>query len=79
MIGYLQLPAVVTVDLKDILLAVGGAAFVVEALDSPYASWHWEGWRAEGEKLRQTVVGFARFSAREVRRIGQVLMKKPKG
>ena len=78
-IDYLQLPGVVTADLKDILLAVGGAAFVVEALDSPYASWRWEGWRAEGKKLRQAVVGFARFSAQEVRGIGQVLMKKHKG
>ncbi|MEJ2211520.1 MAG: hypothetical protein P8129_21135 [Anaerolineae bacterium] len=72
-LDYLQLPGVVTADLKDILLSVGAAAFVVEALDSPHVSWQWEGWRAEREKLRDLVTGFVRFSAQELRGVRQTL------
>lgn len=75
-IDYVQLPGVVTADLKDIYLAIGAAALVVETLDSPYVSWRWEGWRTEGTKLAKLLVGFVRFSAQQLHGIKGVLRRK---
>lgn len=75
-IDYIQLPGVVTADLKDILLAIGAAALVVETLDSPYVSWRWEGWRTEGRKLGQLLIGFARFSVGQLLGINRLLRRK---
>jgi lipoprotein signal peptidase len=77
-IDYIQLPGIVTADLKDILLSLGVAALVVETLDSPHVSWRWEGWRTEGRKLGQLLVGFFGFSVQQLRGIKRVLQRKSK-
>lgn len=72
-IDYIHLPGVVTADLKDILLTVGGSAFVVEALENPDITWHWHGWHAEVRELQQLLARVAGYSVEELRRIYQSL------
>ncbi len=40
-LDFIQIPGVVTADLKDILMAIGLAALVVEAIDNPEISFRW--------------------------------------
>jgi len=50
-LDYINLPGVVTADLKDILLTIGVAAFFVELLDNPEMSWRWSGWQKEKDEF----------------------------
>jgi hypothetical protein len=38
-LDFINLPEVVTADLKDIVISIGVAAFFAEALDNPELSW----------------------------------------
>lgn len=62
-IDYIRVPGVVVVDLKDILLSFGIAAFLIEAIENPAISLRWKGWRAEYRDARELVTGFMRFAA----------------
>ncbi|MDK2931809.1 MAG: signal peptidase [Bacillota bacterium] len=52
--GYIldciNLPGVVTADLKDIFLYVGAAALFAELVDNPGISLTWQGWRKDLER-----------------------------
>ena len=61
-VDYINLPHLVTADLKDIVAAVGVAAFVVETIDNPNLSWRWMGWQKEKDDLIRFVKRFCRFS-----------------
>lgn len=74
-VDFIRLPGVVTADLKDILVAVGVAAFFAEVLDNPKVSLHWKGWRREGEELLQLAASVIDFSIEELHRIGQILLR----
>lgn len=81
-VDFIQLPGVVTADLKDILLAVGVAAFFAEGFDNPEISWRWKGWRKEGEALVQSatsVVGYLKDELQGARRMLQRVFGKSAG
>lgn len=73
-VDYIQLPEVVTADIKDIVLAVGAAAFFAEWIDNPRISLRWKGWRREGRELRHLVVELTNFTLEELKRIWQVMI-----
>lgn len=65
---FINLPGLVTADLKDILVAFGAAAVFAEVLDNPELSWRWQGWRQEGEDLIQLTANLLSFSIQELRK-----------
>jgi lipoprotein signal peptidase len=67
-VDFIQLPGLVTADLKDIFLSVGVAALLAEALDNPAISLAWQGWRQEIWRLRRTGVSVVRFYHDAIRR-----------
>jgi Lipoprotein signal peptidase len=67
-LDFINLPGVVTADLKDIFAYVGLAALFAELVDNPAISLTWQGWRRELERTRRFITRFAAFSAREARR-----------
>ena len=74
-VDFINLPGVVTADFKDILLTIGAAAFVVEALDNPYVSWRWRGWRQEATAFRQLAARVIGFSVQELRAVWRTLVE----
>jgi lipoprotein signal peptidase len=75
-VDTLGLPGSVTADLKDIYIAVGVAALVVEWMENPNIDRGWRGWRAELASTRRVVVGFTRFVIQDLRNIsGRFLWK----
>jgi len=73
-IDFINLPGLVTADLKDILVTVGVAAFVVETLDNPKLSWRWTGWQEEKDDLVRLVTSLFSFSIQELRKARQAMM-----
>ncbi len=69
-LDWISLPGVITTDVKDFLLTLGGASLAAEALDRPDVSWRWRGWRAEGRDLDRQFREFASYAIREIRGIG---------
>lgn len=67
-VDFIQLPGLVTADLKDIFLSVGVAALLAEALDNPAISLVWQGWHQEIRRLRRTGVSVVRFYRDAMRR-----------
>jgi len=70
-IDFINLPGLVTVDLKDVFVTLSVGAVLAEALDNPGVTWRWQGWRKEGEDLIRLGTNLLRFSLREVRRARQ--------
>jgi len=75
-VDFIGLPSVVTADFKDILVAVGVAAFFAEALDNPNVSLRWRGWRREGRESLQLAMRIGNFILQEWRGIRQVWRKR---
>jgi lipoprotein signal peptidase len=74
-LDYIQLPGVVTADLKDILVAVGAAAFFAEWIENPRVSLQWKGWRREWRELRQLVANLTHFTLEEMRRFKREMVR----
>lgn len=74
-VDYIQLPGIVTADLKDILLTVGIAAFFAEWIENPRVSLKWKGWRREWSELRQLVANLTHFTLEEMRRFKQEMVR----
>ncbi|MDI7247513.1 MAG: signal peptidase II [Bacillota bacterium] len=72
-LDFINLPGVMTADLKDIFIYVGLAALFAELVDDPAISMTWLGWRRELERTRRFIRNFAAFSAREVRKVARML------
>ena len=68
-ISHIQLPGLVTADLKDVWVTIGVAALCAEALDNPKLSWRWGSWRNERDDLIQLLRDLYGFSIQELRRI----------
>jgi lipoprotein signal peptidase len=68
-VDYIELPGLVVADLKDIWLTVGIASLFAEALENPQLSWHWQGWRREGQDAVQLGRKLLRFSVQELCRM----------
>jgi lipoprotein signal peptidase len=66
-IDFINLPGLVTIDLKDVLVTISVGAILAEALDNPQVTWRWQGWRKEGEDLLNLGADLLSFSLREVR------------
>ncbi len=75
-LDFINLPGLVTADLKDILVTVGVAAFVVETLDNPKLSWRWTGWQEEKDDLVRLVTSLFSFSIQELRKARQAMMSR---
>jgi lipoprotein signal peptidase len=67
-IDFINLPGLVTVDLKDVLVTISVGAILAEALDNPKVTWRWQGWRKEGEDLIRLGTDLLSFSIRQLRR-----------
>ncbi len=74
-VDFLELPGLVTADLKDIWLTLGIAALFAEAVDNPQLSWRWRGWREEGKDLGRLARSLLRFSAAELSRAWEVVAR----
>lgn len=76
--GYIldciNLPGVVTADLKDIFTYVGLAALFAELVDNPGTSLTWQGWRRELERTCRLIRDFAAFSAQEVHGVARTIL-----
>lgn len=68
-VDYIELPGLVSTDVKDILVLVGGAALIVEALDSPNISLRWRGWRQERDDLLRLARGLSSYAVRDLERV----------
>ncbi|MBN2385819.1 MAG: signal peptidase II [Anaerolineales bacterium] len=75
-IDFINLPGLVTADLKDILITIGVAALFAEALDNPQLSWRWGGWQKERDDLIRLVKGLYSFAGQEVHEVWQAMMRK---
>lgn len=75
-VDFINLPGLVTADLKDILITIGVAAFFVEALDNHELSWRWTGWQKERDDLIRLVRTLCGFSVQELHAIWQAVMSK---
>jgi len=67
-LDFIQLPGVVAADLKDILMAIGLASFLVEAIDNPEITFHWKGFRNEVHGLCHLSSSFIHFASSEIRK-----------
>ena len=75
-VDYINLPGLVTADLKDVLITIGVAALFVEVLDNPKLSWRWAGWRRERDDLIQLLANLYNFSVQELREARQAVRSK---
>lgn len=66
-LDFIQIPSIVIADLKDILIAVGLAAFFSEAIDNPEISWGWRGRRNKLRDLLRLCSNIIHFSINEIR------------
>jgi len=75
-LDFINLPGLVTADLKDILVAIGAAAVFAETLDNPELSWRWAGWQKERDDLIRLVTSLRSFSIQELRKTQQAVMSR---
>jgi lipoprotein signal peptidase len=75
-VDFINLPGLVTADLKDILITIGVAAFFAEMLDHAGLSWRWAGWRKERDDLVRLATSLYGFSAQEWRKTRQAVMSR---
>jgi len=75
-VDFINLPGLVTADLKDILISIGVAALFVEMLDNPKISWRWAGWQKERDDLIRLVTSLRSFSIQELRKTQQAVMSR---
>ena len=68
-VDFIQLPGLMTADLKDIWVIIGVAALFAEVLDNPELSWRGGGWRKEKDDLIQLLRDLYGFATQEVGRI----------
>ncbi len=74
-LDYIQLPGLVTADLKDIYAYIGAAAFFVEAIDNHMISLKWDGWHEEKDRLYKLAKGLMAYSLQDIRKICKVITK----
>ena len=75
-VDFIQLPGLVTADLKDILITIGVAALFAEALDNPKLSWRWAGWQEESAGLIRLVKSLCSFGVQELHDTWQTGLSK---
>jgi lipoprotein signal peptidase len=73
-VDYINLPGLVTADLKDVLMTIGIAAFFAEIFDNPNLFWRWTGWQDEKDDLIRLVKSFCRFSIQEFHNVYNAMM-----
>ena len=75
-VDFINLPGLVTADLKDILITIGVAALFVEMLDNPKLSWRWAGWQKERDDLILLVTSLCSFCTQELHKTQQAVMSR---
>lgn len=78
-VDYIQLPRLVTADLKDIYALIGVAAFLVEAMENHVISLRWDRWHKEKNRLLKLGKGLIYYSLQDLRRIWTVIIKTGRG
>ncbi|MBN1877489.1 MAG: signal peptidase II [Anaerolineae bacterium] len=73
-VDFINLPGLVTADLKDIFPEIGVAAFFAETVDNPQVSWRWRGWREERDDLIHLAKSLGRFSIQELHKLQQAVV-----
>jgi lipoprotein signal peptidase len=75
-LDYIQIPNIVTADMKDVLLTAGIAAFFAEAYDNPAISLRWRGWHQESQANRQLIADLLQFAWQECTRLWAAVRRK---
>jgi lipoprotein signal peptidase len=75
-LDYIQIPNIVTADMKDVLLTAGIAAFFAEAYDNPAVSLRWRGWHQESQAHRQLIADLLQFAWQECVRMWREVRRR---
>lgn len=78
-LDYLNIPGIVTADLKDLYLTLAIAAFFAEIYANPAITLRWRGWRKETQARRQLTADLIQYTRQECRRLWHRLAQQNKG
>jgi lipoprotein signal peptidase len=76
-LDFLQIPGIVTADLKDVFITLGIAAFFAEAYANPNVTLlRWQGWRSEIIAHRQLIADVFRYTRNETASLREAIVKQ---
>jgi lipoprotein signal peptidase len=74
-LDYIQVPEIVTADLKDLFITLALAAYFAEMVDNPNISLRWRGWRQERQAHRVLAADFWSYTRQEIYGLWAALLK----